>query len=149
MFSIAAELRALIVKLDEEEVPYALCGALALAVYGYPRATLDIDLLALDGSAERIRQCGRSLGFVLEAAPMQFAGGAVRIERSSKVVAEVEDVLMLDVLVLAADIERGIKVQTVDWEETRLKLLTRESLVQLKMLRGSSQDLADVEKLTS
>ena len=75
MFSIQAELQALVAKLHAEEVPYALCGALALAVHGYPRATLDIDLLALDGSGERILQCGRALGFTLKAAPMQFVGG--------------------------------------------------------------------------
>ena len=149
MFSIAAELRALLVKLDQEQVPYALCGALALAVYGHPRATLDIDLLALGGSAGSIRRCGRSLGFLLEAAPMQFAGGTVRIERLSKVVAEIDDVLMLDVLILDPDIEREIMVETVEWQGIRLVLPNRESLIRLKMLRASTQDLADVEKLAS
>ena len=61
MFSIYTELRALTARLHAEEIPYALCGALALAVHGYPRATLDIDLLAFAGSGERILQCGRSL----------------------------------------------------------------------------------------
>ena len=148
MFSIHAELQALTDRLHTEEIPYALCGALALAVHGYPRATLDIDLLALSGSGERILQCGRMLGFTLEAAPMQFSRGAVRIKRLSKAVAGNEDVLMLDVLSLSPEIEGEITTETLDWEGTTLRTVDRESLIRLKMLRGSAQDLADVEKLT-
>ena len=141
------ELRALVTKLDSEQVPYALCGALALAVHGYPRATLDIDLLALAGSTGRIRLCARTCGFTLEAAPMAFANGAVGIQRLSKVIAENEDVLMLDVLALASEIEQEITTETVEWQGTMLRTVTRDGLVRLKMLRGSAQDLADIEKL--
>ena len=148
MFSVHAELQVLAALLHEEKVPYALCGALALAVHGYPRATLDIDLLALSGSGERILQCGRELGFTLEAAPMEFAGGTVRIKRLSKVMEASEDVLMLDVLSLTPEIESAMVVETLDWEGTSLRTVNQESLIRLKMLRGSTQDIADVEKLT-
>ena len=84
MFGVHTELQALAAKLHAEQIPYALCGALALAVHGYPRATLGIDLLALAGSSERIRDCARTLGFTLEAAPTDLAGGAVRIARFPK-----------------------------------------------------------------
>ncbi len=43
MFSIHTERRTLAARLHVEEIPYVLCGALALAVHGCPRATLDID----------------------------------------------------------------------------------------------------------
>ncbi len=148
MFDIHTELQALTAKLYAEGIPYALCGALALAVHGYPRATLDIDLLAFTGSGERILECGRALGFTLEAAPMQFAGGSIRIKRLSKAVAGNEDVLMLDVLSVSPEIEKEITTETLDWEGTALRTVDRESLIRLKMLRGSAQDIADVEKLT-
>ena len=147
VLAIDAELRALAAKLLEENIPYALCGALALAVHGHPRATLDIDLLALSGSGERIRQCARTCGFTLEAAPMQFVGGTVRIQQLSKVAAGSEDVLMLDVLSLSAEIERDIKVETFEWQGALLRTVSRESLARLKRLRGSAQDMADLEKL--
>ncbi len=148
MFSIHTELQALTARLHAEEIPYALCGALALAVHGYPRATLDIDLLAFAGSGERILQCGRTLGFTLEAAPMQFAGGTIRIHRLSKAVAGIEDVLMLDVLSVSPEIEKQITTEIVDWNGAVLRTVDRESLVRLKRLRGSAQDIADMEKLT-
>lgn len=147
MFSVQAELRQLVLRLNAEEVPYALCGALALAVHGYPRATLDIDLLALAGSGERIRRCAHECGFTLKAAPMQFADGKVWIERWSKVFPGEEDILMLDVLSLAPEVEQTMEFESVEWQGTSLVAVTRESLSRLKMLRGSTQDLADVEKL--
>ena len=39
------ELRAVLSALDQARVDYALIGALAVAVWGAPRATKDIDLL--------------------------------------------------------------------------------------------------------
>ena len=147
VFSIHTELQALATRLHAEDVPYGLCGALALAVHGFPRATLDIDLLALSGSGSRILRCARACGFTLEAAPRQFAAGSIRIERLSKAVAGIEDVLMLDVLSLSAEIEGEIRVETVEWEGVSLPTVSRESLVRLKRLRGSAQDMADIEKL--
>ena len=147
MPSIHAELRALAARLHTEKVPYALCGALALAVHGYPRATLDIDLLALAGSEEDILRCGRASGFTIKAAPMRFASGTVRIERLSKAVAGDEDVLMLDILSLTPEVEMDITTETLDWEGITLRTVDRPSLVRLKLLRGNAQDLADIEKL--
>ncbi|MES1208434.1 MAG: hypothetical protein ABUS79_21050 [Pseudomonadota bacterium] len=47
MLDLVQELTDVIACLDQGGVPYALCGGLAMAVHGYPRATVDIDLLVL------------------------------------------------------------------------------------------------------
>ena len=39
------ELKKICEKLDQNNIEYALCGGLALAVYAKPRATLDIEYL--------------------------------------------------------------------------------------------------------
>ena len=44
---LIAELSAVIHKLHEKQIPYALCGGLAVALHGYVRTTQDIDLLIL------------------------------------------------------------------------------------------------------
>ena len=49
---IADELRLLISLLDEHGIDYALCGGLAMSVYGKPRSTIDIDLLTLPESLD-------------------------------------------------------------------------------------------------
>lgn len=51
---ILDELKKLITKLNEENVEYALCGGLAMAIYALPRATLDIDIL-IEASHLKIR----------------------------------------------------------------------------------------------
>jgi len=39
------ELNDIIDSLEKSGVEYAVCGGLALAVHGFPRATFDIDIL--------------------------------------------------------------------------------------------------------
>ncbi len=45
MLDLYEELRILLGKLQESRIEYALCGGLALALYGIPRATVDIDIM--------------------------------------------------------------------------------------------------------
>ena len=47
---LVAELEALVASFHREEVDYALCGGLAVAIPGHSRATMDIDLAALEGT---------------------------------------------------------------------------------------------------
>ena len=44
MLDLLEELKNVLARLEQDGVPYALCGGLAMAVHGYPRATVDIDL---------------------------------------------------------------------------------------------------------
>ena len=46
MIDVYTEFVALTRARDSAGVDYALCGALALAIHGAPRATKDIDLIA-------------------------------------------------------------------------------------------------------
>jgi hypothetical protein len=45
IMDILDELKTITADLDNEEIDYALCGGLAMAIYDLPRATLDIDYL--------------------------------------------------------------------------------------------------------
>jgi hypothetical protein len=47
---LAAELRDVVGALAAQQIPYALAGGLAVAVWGAPRATKDIDLLIEESS---------------------------------------------------------------------------------------------------
>lgn len=147
MLAIDRELKIILTRLHELRLPYALCGGLAMAVHGYPRATLDIDLLALKGSAATLAGVARDLGYTLGAAPMEFADGQVKILRISKVVPGEEEVLPLDLLTLAPALEAALEFEEVEWEGIPLRVVNRPSLIRLKELRRNAQDLADIEKL--
>ncbi len=69
------ELRSLIIQLNRREIPYALCGGLSLAVYGIPRATLDIDL-RVGSPWELVSDRSRW---------MNLAGGDIKMFRVTKI----------------------------------------------------------------
>lgn len=48
------ELNRLIESLNEEHIPYALCGGMAFAVHGHPRFTQNLDLLIRETDLERM-----------------------------------------------------------------------------------------------
>jgi hypothetical protein len=147
MASLYEELKALVAALNEEQVPYALCGGLAMAVHGYPRATVDIDFLAPPGSAERILEIGVRLGFTLPTANLQFKEG-VQLRRISKLRGPEEEVLVLDVLLATPPLETAWEGrQQIPWEGGIVWVLSRDGMIQMKSLRGSEQDRADIAAL--
>jgi hypothetical protein len=143
------ELKALIWSLNENRVAYALCGGLALAVHGLTRATVDIDLLMPRESLEAAKYVAHELGYTIDAAPVNFAGGAVEIRRVSKVDSDSGEILMLDFLLVTEALAKVWETrEKVEWEQGSLWVVSRSGLVALKSLRRSGQDLDDIERLT-
>ena len=145
MLDLEEELGALIDALHAANVEYALCGGLALAVHGAPRATIDIDLLVSPNEVDRAREVAASRGFIIKALPMNFAN--IRIDRITKIHPD-GDTLMLDLLVYSPELD-GVW-QTRErrrWNGRDLSVVSSDGLITLKMLRQSAQDLADIEAL--
>jgi hypothetical protein len=80
-----AEVVALTAALDAAAIDYAICGGVALAIHGAPRATKDIDLMAREADLPRLRAVVHACGFTLEALPMTFSSSGVSIRRFTKV----------------------------------------------------------------
>ena len=53
------ELLSLVDALSAAEVPYAICGGIAVAIPGYPRFTKDIDLIVLRTDTELLLKSRR------------------------------------------------------------------------------------------
>ena len=85
MIDLYHELRTLTDELRLEEVPFALCGALALAVHGAPRATRDLDFIARKEDEAAIRRAVKRAGYIFEALPMEFSS-RIEVQRFSKLV---------------------------------------------------------------
>jgi hypothetical protein len=148
VFDLEQELAAIVDALTNAAVPYALCGGLALAVHGAPRATVDIDLLVRQEDVERIHEAVGVLGFTFRARPMQFAGGAVSIARISKIDTSDGETLMLDLLLVTHDLEPiWDEREAFQWNGRALSVVSRAGLIALKKIRSSAQDLADIERL--
>ena len=142
------ELRSLVDSLEGAGLPYALCGGLAVAVHGWTRATVDIDLLVPAESFAPIRDVAKGLGFFHEASPMDFAQGRVQMKRLVKIDPESGDPLLLDlILVTSALEETWAQRVSVEWEYGLLRVVSPEGLIRMKQLRDSLQDRADIEAL--
>ena len=147
---ILEELKAVIARLDQEGIDYALCGGLAMAVYDLPRATLDIDLLIHMDSLFRAKRAVESLGFTLSGAPMEFHGGKVQIYRLCKIDPTDGEELVLDfLLVTPATVSAWEGRREVEWEGRRLKVVSPQGLILLKSFRRSGKDQDDIEHLRS
>ena len=150
MASLYEELKALVAALNEEQVPYALCGGLAMGVHGFVRATVDIDLLVQRGDLERILSIASRMGYTVRSKPMVFEGGSMEIHRVVKVLGEDEDPLLLDLLLVTPALE-GVWQgrEWKEWDEGALWVVSREGLIRLKSGRGSNVDLEDMRRLNA
>jgi hypothetical protein len=148
MIDLYEELRALVGKLDESGIDYALCGGLALAIYGIPRATVDLDLLIPPEALEKVSQIARERGYIFAARPMALASGAILIHRFSKKDEETGFWVSLDFLLVTPSLENvWNERRALEWEEGKIRVVSREGLIRLKSLRKSGQDLEDIARL--
>lgn len=139
------ELKELLAALEDAHLDYALCGGVALAIHGAPRATQDIDILLRREDLGRLRQVVRPRGFTLESFPMDFASG-LTIQRFTKLVGA--DPLMLDVLFADGPVESVWNDrQTAEIEGGQVHVVSRQGLISLKLAAGRPQDLADIKRL--
>jgi hypothetical protein len=148
MFDLYEEFKSIVSALERADIDYAVCGGLAMAVWGAPRATVDIDLLILAEAQEEAKSVARGLGFTIEALPITVGGGVIEIRRFSKIDSETGIVLPLDFILVAPEINEiwDSRVK-VPWESTSLWSVSRRGLIALKSLKPRPQDLVDIERL--
>ena len=148
MASLLEEFTILIAEFERREIPYAVCGGLAMAIHGAPRATIDIDLMVQSEDLERSWETAKSLGYHVEGLPLNFDDGAVQIRRLSKIEPERKRLITVDFL-LVTDRTRQVWAdrERVTWTKGTISTVSREGLIELKRLSGRAQDLADIERL--
>ncbi|HYN21619.1 MAG TPA: hypothetical protein VE078_11715, partial [Thermoanaerobaculia bacterium] len=129
--------------LEEDGIPYALIGAMALNAYGYLRATVDVDLLLTREGLEAFKEGHLGLGYV-----QKFPG--------SKGLRDTENGVTIDVVIAGEFPGDGLPkpvafpdpaAVAVRVEQTALLPLPR--FIELKLASGLSaphrlKDLADV-----
>jgi hypothetical protein len=147
-----AEVVALTAALDAAAIDYAICGGVALAIHGAPRATKDIDLLAREADLARLREVVRTRGFTLEALPMTFSSSGISIRRFTKIEPDGRS-LMVDVLLAEGALESVWQTRSrVAFEGTgapasTLWVVSKAGLVTLKLAAGRPQDIVDIQRL--
>ena len=146
--NLEEELKALVKKLGEHKSGYALCGGLAVAVHGYPRATIDIDLWAKSKKdVFEIKTLAKQLGFEFVADPMSFYNEKVIIHRVSKI--KDNDFLIIDIIEYEELDNNNDAIEMVQWDDIELPVLTKEALIFTKKYRNNELDQSDIKKLSN
>jgi len=147
MATLLDELSQLISALEDGGIEYAVCGGLALAIHGFVRATLDIDILIQAESLEKAYKIGAENGFDIRGLDISFKERAVEIRRVSKI-DDNGEVLSLDLLLVTPQVQDIWETkEKVDFLGNQLSVVSREGLIKMKTLAGRPQDLADIERL--
>jgi hypothetical protein len=151
MLDLYAEFKAAVQAFDAAGVGYAVCGGLAYAIHVRPRATVGMDFLVLPSELPRCREVLTSLGYTAHPRPMTFAEGGVVVQRYWKPQEADKDVMVVDLLAVNPETMPGVweERRRLCWENLPVWVVSRNGLVTLKRLRGSKQDAADIEGLTS
>lgn len=124
---------------------YALAGGLAVAVWGAPRATKDIDLLVRPEEIQLAKEVAATCGFTLPAKPMTFHDG-MELHRITKVRQGTH--LTLDLMVAQGELREAwtsrVRVST---GEGSLWVVSREALIDMKAQAARPQDIYDIQRL--
>jgi hypothetical protein len=144
--SLYEELRALIERLRDEGIDYALCGGLAMAAHGWPRATMDVDLLIQERDYDAVRSLARGAGFTAENPEFTVAQGRIRIRRLVKIAGD--QAIPLDLILVGALLE-PVWAGRMDTDTPfgPLRVLSRRALARMKELRASGTDQDDIRRL--
>jgi hypothetical protein len=140
-------LRALVKRLDQEGIEYAVIGAMALAAHGYRRFTEDVDILLRPETLARFKEKLVGLGY------LPAFEGAQKTFRDTRTGVKVE-------VMTTGDYPGDGKPKPVVFPDPRKAAVEKESLwvigleklIELKLASGLSaphrlKDLADVQEL--
>jgi hypothetical protein len=134
--------------LEARGIEYALCGDMALAVYDLIRATVDIEMLIILKDVNQALAAAGEIGFDMKALPMTFAQGSIYIHRVSKIDMDMGQHLSLDFLAVKNDLSWLVSDRhRIELDEGAIWVASIPGLIHLKSLRGSAQDLEDIEML--
>ena len=133
-------------RLDAENIPYAIVGAMALGAHGYERLTTDVDVLLTRDGLARLKSAHLGHGYV-----EKFPG--------SKGVRDTENGVAIDVLIAGEFPGDGLPKPVAFPDPTgaavegeRFRILSLPKLVEIKLASGMTaphrlKDLADVLEL--
>lgn len=135
-------------RLNELAIPYSVCGGMAMALHGYVRATVTVDLLVSRDGLESVHANLDGRGYV-----PPFAG--------SKQLRDAETGVRVEFLVAGGFPGNGMpkpvtfpdpSAAGIVVEKDGLKVLSLETLIELKLASGMTaghrlKDLADVQQL--
>jgi hypothetical protein len=151
MNDIFSELFEIVNELDRSTIDYALCGGLAVAIYGYVRFTKDIDLIILPKDLEKTKSVLATINYDLSSGIIPFKrddGTFQQISRISK--AEGKELMILDLLLCSGPLTKvWDDREQIDIDGKIIKVVSKKGLITMKKEANRPQDLVDIQKIVA
>ena len=147
-------LQRLVNALNREKIPYAIVGGVAVALHGAPRGTIDVDIVIKHEAKffKSIEACLKKLKFqprlpVTSEEVFQFKNEYItRRNLIAWSFYNTENPIEVIDIILTHDLKE-MKVVTKKMGLSKLKVISIEDLIKMKMKSGRKQDLEDVKVL--
>lgn len=134
--------------LNERGLEYAVCGGWAMAIHGFLRATIDIDVLILADDLDEVMSAAIEQGFDIVGLPLNFDGGKMQIRRVSKIDSESKELITLDLLLVTEALENVWKGRKrVKWNAGEYQIVSRDGMMVMKEMADRPKDRIDLEYL--
>lgn len=125
MATLLEELLEITSAFESNGIEYAVCGGLSMAIHGFARATMDIDLLIRAENLDNALKVAANKGFDIKGLDISLKERAVEIRRVSKTDDDGE-VLSLDLLLVTPQIEDVWESkEQVSLQETLLSVVSK------------------------
>ena len=149
MINLYESLAEIARQLKTKGLKFALCGGLAVGVYGPSRHTIDIDIVIVPENLKSVQQALVELGYMINEYGMPVAGGKMMIYRMLKFIPNEPEPLMVDLCMPDprhfSEVWRNWEISEVGGAE--MHVVSRKGLVEMKRDRSSDKDLADIKEL--
>jgi len=140
------EFQGVVAALEGAGVEYALVGGLAVAVWGAPRATKDMDFLVRAEDLEKAMAAIHACGFTLTALPIEFKDGTT-MQRVNKVDAA-GDLMTVDFMLVDRNLEKAWTSRSrLAFGTGVVSVISRDALIDMKARAARPQDAMDIQNL--
>jgi hypothetical protein len=144
--ALPEDIQSLLNLFERHQVEFAVCGGHAVAFHGYPRLTMDVDLLILpsEENAGRVLAALEAFGFGEAGIPrdaLTREGSAITLGVQPN---------QVDLLTSMSSTPTVDVIRRAEWGEfsaLRVRFVSREDLMEAKRQSNRPKDLADLAEL--
>lgn len=133
-------------QLNKSKINWAFVGGIAVGIYGFIRATEDIDIIIIENELQKIDKILIKEGFVINNSPMEFSDG-FKCHRRLKFFDE-GNYFILDLLMHPTESSRILSNKIKgQFNQQDAFIVSKDDLIKMKQKANPTKDQIDVENL--
>ncbi len=126
-------------------IKWPCVGAQAVGIYGYIRATEDVDIVISPDDLEKLDLLLKEKGFIIHKDSIDFKDG-FKLFRRVKIVGS--EYFVLDILIPSDNFSQLLENRLEGLiEDATVYVISKQDLVSMKRISGRDQDMVDIAEL--